>query len=476
MLHLENQSITEIVSNNLHPLKIASDSELEELITYLTNYLKPNLLSDLQEIVLRNAWEGKTYTEIAQITYHEPNYLKSVGANIWKTLSEALSEEVTKKNIKLVTKRNYEKLKKINRDFQQAKINIPKVTKSASSTELSYNNITTKYRDWGQIVDTSLFYGRTEELATLEKWLISDRCRLICLLGIGGIGKTFLAAKLARQIEAEFEYVIWKSLHNSPDIKDLLNEIICDFSDRLNLFSDTIEWQIDSLMNFLRQKRCLLIFDGVENILAGGIGGKYTNRHRSYEELLKRIEDEQHQSCVLIISRERPTGINLREGKNSLMRSYFVRGLSQNTALNILLDRGLVGSEFTFKQLIARCSGNPLILKIVAATIEVLFQGEVQFFLQYNTILYGDVWQLLDEQFQRLSDREKQIMNYLAFENSPISFQKLFNGVSSRLTYCEIIEVLESLHGKSLITSEKAGYLQNPLMGAYTKQKLLQVQ
>lgn len=67
-------------------------------------------------------------------------------------------------------------------------------------------------------------------------------------------------------------------------------------------------------------------------------------------------------------------------------------------------------------------------------------------------------------------------MNYLAFENSPISFQKLFDRVSFRLTYCEIIEVLESLYGKFLITSEKAGYFQNSLMSAYTKQKLLQVQ
>lgn len=477
MLHLENQSTVEIVSNNLHPLKISPYPELEELITYLTNYLKPILLSDLQEIVLRNAWEGKTYTEIAEKTYNEPNYLKSVGANIWKILSEALSEEVTKRNIKLVTKRNYEKLKKINQDFQQAEINIPKVTKLASNTESSCNKtVTIKYRDWGEAVDVSLFYGRTEELATLKQWIVSDRCRLICLLGIGGIGKTFLAAKLARQVESEFEFVIWKSLQNQPDIKDLLNKIVFDLSDRLKLVSDTIEWQINSLMNFLRQKRCLLIFDGVENILASGIGGKYLNLHRGYERLLKRIEDEQHQSCVLIISRERPTGINLREGKNSLVRSYFLRGLAKSAALNILLDRSLIGSEFTLKQLIDRCEGNPLILKIVAGTIEVLFQGDVQIFLKYNTIFYGDVWQLLERQFQRLSNQEKQIMNYLTFENTPISFQELFKGVSSRLTHCDTIEILESLQGRSFITNEETGYLQHLLMGAYTKQKLLQVQ
>ena len=480
MLYLKNQSPVENVSSNsLHPL-ISPEPELEELITYLSNYLKPLLLSDLQEIVLRSAWEGKTYTEIAQETHNEPNYLKSVGANIWKILTEALSEEVTKKNIKLVTKRNYEKLKKFDRDFQPLKTNIPKVTKLASNIEniepSRNKNVTNNYRDWGEVLDVLFFYGRTQELATLEKWIVEDRCRLICLLGVGGIGKTVLTAKLARQIESKFEYVIWKSLQSQPDIKDLLNEVIAAFNDRSNLFSDTIEWQMNSLMKCLRRKRCLLILDGVENILVSGrLCGKYLDRHRGYERLLKRIEDEQHQSCVLIISRERPTGINLREGKNSLVRSYFLQGLSKSAALNILLDRGLIGSEFALKQLIDRCGGNPLILKIVAGTIEVLFQAEVQIFLEYNTILYGEVWQLLQQQFQRLSDREKQIMNYLTFENSPISFQELFNGVSSRLTYCDTIEILESLQGRSFITSKEAGYFQHPLMRAYTKQKLLQV-
>ena len=101
--------------NNGHAIKQKRSPELEELITYLVNYLKPRVLSDLQEKVLRRAWEGKTYYEIAEETYNDPDYLKGVGANIWKNLSEALAEEVTKRNIKLVAKRNYKKLLEINK-------------------------------------------------------------------------------------------------------------------------------------------------------------------------------------------------------------------------------------------------------------------------------------------------------------------------------------------------------------------------
>ena len=230
-----SQSEPEAIShaqNNRRAIKQERSPELEELITYLVNYLKPQVLSDLQEKVLRGAWRGETYLKISQETFNDPDYLKGIGANIWKILSETLSEEVTKRNIKLVTKRNYKKLLEINKKTQQEAINIPKVTNFTSNTEtLGNETVTNQYRDWGEAIDVSLFYGRTKELATLEKWLIRDRTRLIALLGMGGMGKTALAAKLARQVEPEFEIVIWKSLRNAPEFKNFLAELIIAICD-----------------------------------------------------------------------------------------------------------------------------------------------------------------------------------------------------------------------------------------------------
>lgn len=44
--------------------------------------------------------------------------------------------------------------------------------------------------DWGEATDVSVFYGRTEELSKLEQWVVQDNCRVVALLGMGGIGKT----------------------------------------------------------------------------------------------------------------------------------------------------------------------------------------------------------------------------------------------------------------------------------------------
>ncbi len=205
-------------------------------------------------------------------------------------------------------------------------------------------------------------------------------------------------------------------------------------------------------MNCLCHKRCLLILDRFDKILASGkISGQYLDGYQGYGQLLRRIQDEPHQSCVLITSREKPTGLSLREGKKSLVRSQIVKGLSHDATLKILFDRGLIGTESTLKQLSDRCEGNPLILKMATATIEALFAGDVRSFISHHTLLYGNIWQLLDQQFQRLSSLEQQIMYYLALENDDISFTQLSNNMRSKIPYCQIIEALESLQGRSLV-------------------------
>ncbi len=53
------------------------------------------------------------------------------------------------------------------------------------------------YQDWGEEIDVSIFFGRSKELNLLKKYIIEDRCHLVTLLGMGGIGKTALSIKAA---------------------------------------------------------------------------------------------------------------------------------------------------------------------------------------------------------------------------------------------------------------------------------------
>jgi len=108
----------------------------------------------------------------------------------------------------------------------------------------------------------------------------------------------------------------------------------------------------------------------------------------------------------------------------------------------------------------------------VSSTIETLFQGNVQNFLDCDHILYGNIWQLIDQQFQRLSNLEQQMINYLVLENRIMSVSELFNNTKFQTTSCQIIEALESLQGRSLIEITETEVQIHSILLEYLKQKL----
>ena len=181
--------------------------------------------------------------------------------------------------------------------------------------------ITNHHTDWKDAPDVSFFLGRTKELNILKQWIFQDSCRLISLLGIGGVGKTALGVKLAQEIQGEFEIVIWRSLRNAPTLETLLSEIISLISNQQETSPE-----IQILLNYLRSSRCLLIFDNLETILQPKQPGRFREDYDDYGQLLRLVGETAHPSCVIITSREKPSVIASREG-TQLPRAiaYFIR-------------------------------------------------------------------------------------------------------------------------------------------------------
>jgi len=69
--------------------------------------------------------------------------------------------------------------------------------------------------DWGEALDVPAFYGREEELALLSQWVGEARCRVVSVLGMGGIGKSALAVTAMHRVAAQFEVVIFRSLRDA---------------------------------------------------------------------------------------------------------------------------------------------------------------------------------------------------------------------------------------------------------------------
>jgi len=76
--------------------------------------------------------------------------------------------------------------------------------------------------DWGDVLATSTFYGREEELVRLAQWIVQEQCRVVSLLGLGGIGKSALSVCLMYQLSGRFDIVIFRSLRDAPALEVLL--------------------------------------------------------------------------------------------------------------------------------------------------------------------------------------------------------------------------------------------------------------
>jgi WD40 repeat protein len=421
-----------------------------EAIALVTQLLKRDKLGIAQELVFKQSWAGNKYSDMAIDEGYDLGYIKDVGSELWRSLSKALNEKVTKNNLREVLKRYAQQ--------------------QATNSKISQIHM-------GEAIDVAKFCGRSQELETLSKWILGDRCRVITILGMGGLGKTSLSVKIAEQLQSEFDYVIWRSLRHAPAFDDKIGECIKIFSRQevVTLPNDPHE-QITCLIEYFRKSRCLLILDNFDTLLEQGQGtGAYLDGYADYGELLWRMGETNHQSCVLITSRKKPAEIVALEGDGLSVRTLALSGLDLEAGKMILALKGLLISDAEASQLVECYSGNPLALKIAATSIRDLYGGNVNHFLASGITLFNGISNLLSQQLYRLSDLQNQVMYWLAIHRESISLTELHNVFTPSLPKLQLMEVLESLVNCNLIERDRYGFTQQPVVMEYVTECLIKL-
>jgi WD40 repeat protein len=421
-----------------------------EVIALVTQLLKRDKLSPVQELVFEQSWAGNKYSDMAIEEGYDLGYIKDVGAELWRSLSKALNEKVTKNNVRRVLE-----------SYAQ---------QQAANAEISQVHM-------GEAIDVSKFCGRTQELAVLSKWILGDRCRVVTILGMGGMGKTALSVKIAEQLQREFDYVIWRSLRHAPTFRNKMEDCLKILSQQqITTLPANSHEQITCLIEYFRKSRCLLILDNFDTLLEHGHRtGTYLENYEAYGELLWRVGETNHQSSVLITSREKPAEIVAIEGDGLAVRTLALSGLELDTAKTILALKGLLISDVEAKQLVDCYRGNPLALKIAATSIRDLYSGNVNQFLASGITLFNGITNLLSQQLQRLSDLQNQVMYWLAIHRESISLTELHQVFTPSLPKLKMMEVLESLVNCNLIERDRYGFRQQPVVMEYVTERLIEL-
>lgn len=132
----------------------------------------------------------------------------------------------------------------------------------------------------------------------------------------------------------------------------------------------------------------------------------------------------------------------------------------------------LAGTSETRKLIDFYC-GNPLALTVVSRSINSMFDGDIQEFLDQDANVFGDIRYLLDQQYGRLSEREQQVMYWLAIEREPISTDNLRQDIVPMISKSQILESVISLRWRSLIEKNANSFTQQPVVMEYMTDRLI---
>ena len=298
--------------------------------------------------------------------------------------------------------------------------------------------------DWGDAPTVTTFYGREWELNLLTSWIVEERCRVVSVLGLGGIGKSALSIRMMHRVAEHFEVVIWRSLREAHTCEELLGECLQMLAPQaLRDVSVSLERRLGLLLESLRATRVLLVLDNLEALLEEGQSmGHMRAGYEGYAQLLRRIAGTEHQSCLLLTSREKPSDLVPLEGSRAPVRVLRLGRLDTNACQQVLAEKEVEGSVADHARLIEAYEGNPLALKIVAQTIVELFDGQIAPFLEQGEVVFGGVRELLDEQYTRLADHERILLGWLAIARESASIQELLGGLGAPLARSQGLEAI----------------------------------
>ena len=451
---------------------MANSVDFNSVLSLIDRGIKPNYLNPTQEIVLREVWNGQTYSKIALEHNYDPEYIKTVGSNLWKMLSNAFGVTINKSNFVPFMRQEIN-----NFIFADDPDNLTKNDSQAKYVE----KVSKSHCQWATAPNVKHFMGREKEVDLLTSWSEDQNCNCIVVSGMTGCGKTSLITKFAKSAKERFDCVIWWSLENPPSIITLIENFLNIFNEYSRKYrtiesdkSEDLNLLLSKLVNCLREKKILLVLDDLESILE--IDGKsfhYKKQLESYGHFLRSIVSTNHQSLLVCASRVRPKLLEYY-GTNQV-KLLELQGFKKPIIDKLIAAKSYDGYEKQkLSSLAESLQNNPQLLQIADEHLE-LFDSDysdIEQIVQELSLLEETIG-LLEQELNCLSKLEQEIIFWLAMFNNPISRNYLLDQSPRFDSKIKLANSIRSLTMRTLITEHDSKYFLMPIMKSFLRRKLI---
>lgn len=345
--------------------------------------------------------------------------------------------------------------------------------------------------DWDGAPAVAQLFGRENEAEMLRSWILGDLCRVVLIMGLGGVGKTDLvtcvgrggnqwegtSAILADGIRNHFETVVWRSLLNAPLPEDLFTDILGVLTAHGRPLATSTQGQVEMLLSCLQDRQCLLILDNVESILAPSDSlMRCKEGYEAYATLFEQMGKLSHRSCLLLTSREKPRAVAELEGVRKPVRSLVLTGIGTEEGKALFAQIGeFVGVDSEWDRLIKLYHGNPLALELAARHIEQVFGGDLSAFLNSGHSVFSGLAELLDWHLDRLSAEEVEVVFWLAIAREPVRLADLEAEIVSPGASKTVASTVQTLQRRiPLERTSSAGFSLQPVLLEHVTTRLVE--
>jgi predicted ATPase/transcriptional regulator with XRE-family HTH domain len=324
--------------------------------------------------------------------------------------------------------------------------------------------------------------GREHELANLARLLQNPQCRLLTLVGPGGIGKTRLALEAAsnqREVFADGVYFVSLAPLSSSEF------IVPAIADAIGFaFYGPADPQVQ-LLTYLREKSMLLVLDNFEHLLPPPEG-----RTIGGTELLVGLLQQTPRVKLLVTSREllhlhgewvfEIQGLPVPPtDQTEELEGYSAAALFLQSAQRTHIGFVLTGEECPAVARLCRLvEGMPLGLELAAAWVRLLpcaeIAREIERNLDFLTASVRDaptrhhsIRAVFDHSWKLLSADEQRVLQRLSV------FRSSFRREAAEQVAGVTLSLLSALVGKSLLRPIPSGrYQMHELLRQFAAEKL----